>query len=138
MTDALLRHGPDGGELTVEAGLVLMSEGLETAAYLSLFGGNDDDDGSAAGERAQWWGNIDEVLPERTYRSETQNLIVGLPAVPSNLRRLEQAAGRDLAWMLAAGVAVSVTATASIPAVGRVALALVIITPTRRLELTFG
>ncbi len=138
MTDVLLRQTDDGGEITVEAGLTLMSDGLEAAAYLSLFGGNEDDAGVAATVREQWWGNFDEVEANRTYRSETQNLIRSLPAVPSNLRRIEQAAARDLAWMLGAGVAKSITATASIPAFGRVRLEVTIVTLKTTLQLVFG
>jgi phage gp46-like protein len=138
MTDVLLRETADGGEITVEAGLVLMSDGLETAAYLSLFGGNEDDAGDPASERLQWWGNFSESEPNRAYRSETQHLIRALPAVPSNLRRIEQAAGRDLAWMLAAGIAKSITAAASIPALNRVHLEVTIVTLKTTVQLAFG
>lgn len=138
MTDVLLRQSNDGGEITVESGLVLMAEGLETAAFLSLFGGNEDDGADDATERLQWWGNLAEPEPDRTYRSETQHLIRALPAVPRNLLRIEQAATRDLAWMIAAGVAKSVAVSASIPDVNRVAVAVTIVTLTRQVQLTFG
>lgn len=138
MTDVLLRQTDDGGEITVDNGLTLMSDGLETAAYLSLFGGNDDDAGDAASERLQWWGNLDEVEASRTYRSETQNLLRSLPLVPSNLRRIEQAAARDLAWMLETAVARSVTVSASIPALNRVRIEVSIVTPKTTLQLVFG
>lgn len=138
MTDVLLRQTNDGGEITIEAGLALMSDGLETAVYLSLFGGNEDDAGDAAGERVQWWGNLDETEPARTYRSETQNLIRSLPAVPRNLLRIEQAAARDLAWMIASGVAKSVSVSASIPEVNRVVVAVSIVTLKEQIQLTFG
>ncbi len=132
MTDVLLRQSNDGGEITIQAGLLLMSEGLETAAYLSLFGGNEDDP-AGTDTAQQWWGNLLDV------ETETQFLVQALPAIPFNLRRIEQAAARDLQWMLDAGVAVSVTVEATIPAVDRVLLALVIITPDgQRIELFFG
>lgn len=138
MTDVALRETNDGGEITVENGLVLMSEGLETAVFLSLFGGNDDDAGDAASVRAQWWGNLDESEATRTYRSETQYLLKALPAVPSNLRRVEQAAARDLAWMLTADVAKSIDVAASIPSLNRIRLAVLIVTLKRELQLFFG
>lgn len=138
MTDVLLRQSPDGGEITIENGLMLMSDGLEAAAYLSLFGGNQDDAGDAASEREQWWGNFDEPEATSTYRSETQYLLASIAAVPSNLRRIEQAAARDLGWMLAAGVAKSVTASASIPALNRVRLDVTIVTLKTTLQLVFG
>lgn len=138
MTDVLLRQSNDGGEISLENGLVLMSEGLETAAYLSLFGGNQDDAGDVASDRLQWWGNIDEVEPARTYRSETQHLLQSLPAVPRNLGRVEQAASRDLAWMLETGLATSIEVATSIPALNRIRLEVTIVTPTTTLELVFG
>lgn len=138
MTDVLLRQTNDGGDITIQAGLLAMSEGLETAAYLSLFGGNEDDPGGADTSQ-QWWGNVLDTEPERAYRSETQALLAGLPAIPANLLRVEQAAERDLKWMVDTGNAQSVTAEATIPAVGRILLGVVIITATgQRLEFFFG
>jgi phage gp46-like protein len=137
MTDVLLRQTNDGGEITVEAGLFLLSEGLETAAYLSLFGGNEQDPGDQD-SREQWWGNIGELVPARTYRSETQYLLRSLPAVPSNLRRIEQAAARDLQWMLDVGVAKSVSVAARIPALNRVLVDVTVVTLSKQIQLSFG
>lgn len=119
--DVLLFQTDDDGEITVENGLVEMSGGLETAAYLSLFGGNEDDDGRGANPLT-WWGNLDEVDPARQYHSETQNLLQALPATTGNLRRIEDAAGRDLAWFVGERVASSVTVAASIPGLNRIKL----------------
>lgn len=138
MTDVLLRQTSDGGDITLEGGLLLMSEGLETAAYLSLFGGNEDDPGDAGASTLQWWGNLLETDAARTYRSETQYLIKSLPAIPANLRRIEQAAARDLQWMLDTATALSVTVEATIPALNRVRINLTIDTTTDRVELSFG
>jgi phage gp46-like protein len=117
--DVLLFQTNDGGDVSVSGGLVKMSGGLETAAYLSLFGGNEDDNGQA-GNPETWWGNVNEPEPRRQYRSETQYLLRSLAAVPANLRRLEQAAVRDLSWMVAAGVATEVLAAASMPGLNQV------------------
>jgi phage gp46-like protein len=138
MSDPLLRQTNDGGDLEIENGLVLMSEGLETAAYLSLFGGNEEDGGDAAGLADQWWGNIGEADAALVYRSETQNLVRALPSVPANLKRIEQAAARDLAWMLTTGVALRVDVAASIPAMNRVRLEVSIVTPVRTVQLVFN
>lgn len=119
--DVKLFQTDDDGEITVENGLVEMSGGLETAAYLSLFGGNEDDDGRADNP-ANWWANLDEVDPTRQYHSETQNLLQALPATTGNLRRIEDAAGRDLAWFVDSGVASSVSVSASIPGINRIKL----------------
>lgn len=138
MTDVLLRQSNDGGDITIQGGLLQLSDGLETAAYLSLFGGNEDDPADTDTTQ-QWWGNLLDVEPERAYRSETQFLVQALPAIPVNLRRIEQAAGRDLQWMLDTALARSVTVEATIPAKDRVLIGLVIITATgQRIELSFG
>ena len=123
--DVLLYHTGDGGEITVSAGLVEMTGGFETAAYLSLFGGNEDDDGRQ-GNPETWWGNLDEVDPDLKYVSETQNLLRSLPATTSNLRRIEEAAKRDLQWLLSKRAASSVTVSASMPGLNRITLTITI------------
>lgn len=137
MTDILLRQTDDGGEITIENGLALLSDGYEQAVYLSLFGGNEDDPGGAD-TRLQFWGNLIEADQNAMDRSETQHLLRSIPAVPANLRRIEQAAERDLAWMVQAGVALSVTAEASIPRLNHVALKVTIQTTTGTRTLEFG
>lgn len=119
--DVRLFQTNDEGEILVEGGLVAMNGGLETAAYLSLFGGNEDDDGRADNP-AQFWGNFSEIQTARQYRSETQYLLKAIPATSGNLRRIEDAARRDLAWFVEARVATSVIVSATIPALNSVAL----------------
>lgn len=137
MTDVLLRQTNDGGDLTLEGGLFLMSDGLETAAFLSLYGGNEQDSGNAD-SREQWWANYIETEPARQYRSETQYLLRSLPAVPANLRRIEEAAERDLEWMLDSGLAKTIAVSASIPELNRVQIDVVITTLEKQLHLSFG
>lgn len=138
MTDVLLRQTNDGGDITIQGGLLLLSDGLETSVYLSLFGGNEDDPADTDRTR-EWWGNLLEEEAERAYRSETQFLLHSLPAIPANLRRLEQAAARDLKWLGDTGLAQSVTVEATIPAVNRVRLGVEIVTSTgKHIELFFG
>ena len=119
--DVSLFQTNDDGEITVENGIVTMGGGLETSAYLSLFGGNEDDDGRAE-NTANWWGNIDEVDPSREYHSETQNLLQALAATSGNLRRIEDAANRDLAWFITDKVASSVKVAASMPGLNKIKL----------------
>lgn len=119
--DVKLFQTDDDGNITVESGVVEMSGGLETAAYLSLFGGNEDDDGRADNQ-ANWWANLDEIDPTRQYHSETQNLLQALAATTGNLRRIEDAAGRDLAWFVDSGVASAVSVSAGIPGINRIKL----------------
>jgi hypothetical protein len=115
----------NGGQISVAGGLTAMDSGLEGAAYLSLFGGNADDNGQP-GNATQWWGNFSETDPARQYRSYTQNIIDSLPATSGNLRRLEDAIANDLAWMVPA-VASEVTASAQLTAPKRVEIAVAIL-----------
>ena len=136
--DVLLFQTDNDGDIVAEGGLVEMTGGLETAAYLSLFGGNEDDDGREDNP-GTWWGNTLESLPERQYRGETQYLLRSLPAIPANLLRLEEAAKRDLSWFVSVGAATSITARASMPGVNRVRLLIIIeargtVTQTEYLE----
>lgn len=117
--DVLLFQTLDDGDIIVENGITEMSSGLETAAYLSLFGGNEDDDGRDDNPHI-WWGNISENETAMQYRSETQNLIDKIPATSANLIKIEDAANRDLSWFLENNIASSVEVTASIPAYNRV------------------
>ena len=119
--DVDLFQTDDDGDILVEGGVVSMSGGLETAAYLSLFGGNEDDDGRKDNPLI-WWGNIDEEEAASEYRSETQNLLVSIPATSGNLLRVEEAARRDLEWFIAKNIASAVIVAASIPAVNRLKL----------------
>jgi phage gp46-like protein len=137
VSDVLLFHTSDGGDVTVENGQFVMSDGLETAAYLSLFGGPERDDGLAATAKYSWWANLGEVDEKRKYRSETQALLRSLPATSSNLRRLEDAAERDLAWFTEE-IADSVEVTATIPALNRVQLNVVIVIGGKRIGMVFA
>lgn len=119
--DVLLYQSNDNGEIIAEGGLIQMSSGLETSAYLSLFGGQEQDDGRPDNPLS-WWGNLGET-PERQYRSETQYLLRSIASVPANLRRIEDAVRRDLGWMLSTGVASEVTVEASMPALNTVRIA---------------
>lgn len=111
---------PDGGEINVENGEPEQSSGLDSAVYLSLFGGNKEDDGAPNG-RQQWWGNDGEP-PEQQYRARLQHFLRRLPPVPANLRRLESAAREDLEWLTQVGAASSVDVSASMPALNTVAI----------------
>lgn len=124
MTDVLLFQTPDNGEIEIEGGVVTLTPGLDTAAYLSLFGGNWKDDGSQ-NNRQTWWGNLGETEPAKRYRSETQFLLGTLPATSRNLRRIEDAAARDLQWLLDEAAASSVSVSASLIGLNRVKISVV-------------
>ena len=120
--DILLYQTADDGEINVSNGVVEMSGGLQTAVYLSLFGGNEDDDGLESNAR-NWWGNFDETETSRRYRSETQNLLQSIPLTSGNLLKVRDAVRRDLNWLLEEQVASSIGITVSIPGLNKIAIA---------------
>lgn len=101
MTDVFQFQTLEDGDIT---DLFETTEGQETAVYLSLFGGNEDDDGTPDSP-ASWWANADMDDPDEQQISRLQNLLSGLPATSGNLKRLNDAALADLAWL--EGVSVS-------------------------------
>lgn len=117
MSDVLLFQTPDDGDVSIDGGEFQLTDGLETAVYLSLFGGNWQDDG-AEGNPLQWWGNSGVIDPGQRQRSRTQYLLQAMPATSGNLKRVQDAALADLDWLTARGVSVSVSA--SVPALCRV------------------
>lgn len=121
--DVLLFQTPNDGEINVDGGITEMSGGLETAAYLSLFGGNEEDPG-AGDSPFTYWGNINETDPVRQYRSETPHLLGSIPATSGNLLRIQSAASRDLAWLLSEKIASSVVVLATIPGINRVTISI--------------
>ena len=122
----MLYQTDDGGDVTVTGGVMAMDGGLGTTVYLSLFGGNEDDPGgSDAG--SSWWANLSETDPVDWYRSETQHLLQALAATSENLRRVEDAVNRDLAWLVTEGVASTVSATAAIPQLNKIHIAVSVV-----------
>lgn len=116
MTDVLIFQTLDDGDIAIDGGVVQLTDGLQSAVYLSLFGGNDTDDGRPDNPNG-WWGNDGEP-PERRMVSRLQNLMDSIPASSGNLKRLNDAALADLAWLTASGSEVSVSA--SIPGLNKV------------------
>ena len=123
--DVILFQSLDDGEITVEAGVVEMDGGLRTAGYLSLFGGNENDDGSE-NNSLEWWGNAIGEEPEDRQVSRTQFLLRSIPATSGNLLRIEDAAKEDLQWLIDVEAASSITVVASIPGLNRVKLVVTI------------
>lgn len=137
MTDVLLRHFDDGGDINFVNGEPILSEGLETAAYLSMFGGNERDSGIDGDDPFEWWGNKIERLPERRYRSQAQNLLASLPLIPINLRRIEDAALADLAWFVETKLATFLQVIASIPAVNTVQITVDLVIADEEFQFVF-
>lgn len=101
--DVLICQTPDGGEIDIRNGLIERTDTPEVAVYLSLFGGND------------YWANLDETEPDKQYTAETGELLDTLVPSSANLKRVEDAVRRDLAWL-----GVDVRVEAFIPSLGRV------------------
>ena len=104
--DVLLSQTQNDGDIEVINGQVTLCSGLETSVYLSLFGGNE--------SGSDWWGNLEET-PSYQYVSETQRILKEIPAIPSNLRRVEECAYSDLKYLIDIKAASDVSATASMP-----------------------
>lgn len=98
MTDVFLYQTANDGEIDIDQGDVLMTGGLETAVYLSLFGGNFRDDGTTSNPK-QWWGNADVNEPQEKQTSRFQYFVNSSPATSANLRKAEDLAEADLAWL---------------------------------------
>lgn len=124
MSDVLLGQSDDGGEINIAGGLVELTDDLRTTVYLSLFGGNEDDDGLDSS--VQWWGNLDETDPAKRYRSRTEYLLQSLAPSSANLLLLEDAVRADLEWLREAGAATEVDAVATIPALNKLSLVVII------------
>jgi len=96
MSDVLLFQSADGGNIIIENNNdVQQTGGFETDFFLSLFGGNEEDDGSI-NNKNNWWANLMEDDPAFQFRSRTQNLLISLPLVSGNLRKVEDAVKIDL------------------------------------------
>jgi len=112
--DVLLYHGPeDRGEINEANGIIEMTRGFETMAYLCLFGGNQDDDGTEATKKQQWWGNEGEP-DEQQYRGRFQSYLKGEPLTSALIPEMEAAAIEDLASVFVPFYAESVTCSISL------------------------
>ena len=103
--DVLFTDTNDGGVLTVEDGLILCDKTFKTAVYLSLFGGNFEDDGVTT----EGFGACNVVEDKTKMVSKFQNIICSLPMTSKNLKLAEDAACSDLQWLIDDGIADEVT-----------------------------
>lgn len=113
--DLFIYPTADGGDIDVQSGQPDMDAGLWTAVYLSLF--------SAAG----WWGNA-IAAPGEQAESTLDDAMEGL-LTPALRQDIEEAARKALAWMVAAGIAASVTVAATIPSATRLDLTVTVEQP---------
>lgn len=106
--DVLLFQTTDGGEITVENNQIKLTEGLETAVYLSLFSPDD------------WFLNNIAETNEEKLSSETEQVIRNKPNVSKNYGLLEQAINNDLKWLTAGKYADAITVSVSSNQINRV------------------
>jgi len=112
--DVKLTATEDGGQITVRSGQPVMDDGLETAAYLSLFSGD-------------YWGN---AISERDEKTESELETLFSHTLNNQVRLdAEEYALQSLAWMKQQGIASKIEAEASIPRAGFLGLAITITQP---------
>lgn len=119
MTDIRIYNTMDGAFVNIKNGDVDMAVGLETSAFISLFGGDPDDD-CVGDNPLQYWGNRIETDAAEKLRSRTQYLMTHAPVSSANLARLKDAVLQDLEWMKTAGHALKIDAVVSIEGANRV------------------
>lgn len=108
--DILLIDTLDGPEMDIKNGLIISDPGFRTAVYLSLFGGNRDDNGEVVNSKT-WWGNcLNDVGKNEQMVSSFQSFIKTFPLTTKNILIAESKAEQDLQWFIDEGIADTVTA----------------------------
>ena len=111
--DILLNKSNNNGDICVENGAITLTGGFETAIFLSLFGGNENDAGGSD-RTNQYWANINEISDDVKYISQTQFLLNTIPLTSSNLLRIEDTIRQDLNWLISLNIASNIGITTSI------------------------
>lgn len=115
MTDILLTHTPDGGDIELANGRIVTDDTLRTAFYLSLFGGNEEDNGDSETQDEEFWGNKIAPSDDQKLRSKTQAVLLGTESTSANRIKVEDAVLEDLQWAVSQGWVESIVATVTIP-----------------------
>jgi len=102
MSDILLFQTDDGGEIELINGFVTLTDDLQTAAYISLFGGE------------TWFGNELQETDAAKIQSTTGKAINETPPGSGGLLIIEDAVRADLAWLVTENLASSVDAEATL------------------------
>ncbi|MDE1905021.1 MAG: phage GP46 family protein [Rhodospirillales bacterium] len=126
--------GAGEADLAIAAADLATDDGLETAVILSLFCDAPAQPGDAipdgSGDRRGWWGDLPVSGADSGGTADHVGsrlwLLERALQVPDTLRRAEVYAREALQWMIDDGVAGSVVASASFPALGQMALSVTI------------
>jgi len=137
MSDVLLFQTADGGNIIIENNNdVQLTGGFETDFFHSLFGGNEDDNGSV-NNKNNWWANLMEDDPAFQFRSRTQNLLISLPLVSGNLRKIEDAVKNDLKSYVDSGAITELNVSVSITGPRRVKIIITALADGNEINITF-
>lgn len=135
--DVLLFQSADGGNIAIGLNQdVTLTGGFETDFFLSLFGGNEEDDGSVNNTQ-NWWANLLENDPTFQFRSRTQNLLISLPLVSGNLRKIEDAVKYDLKSYVDLGAITELSVVATITGARRVKIVINAFADGKNISITF-
>ena len=135
--DVLLFQTADGGNIRIERNQdVTLTGGFETDFFLSLFGGNEEDNGSDNNKKT-WWANLMEDDPAFKFVSRTQNLLISLPLVSGNLRKIEDAVKIDLKPYVDSGAITELNTSVSITGPRRVKIVITALADGNKISITF-
>ncbi len=126
--DVLIVSDPSGGaEFTIAVinGTTSMTQDFTSEIILSLFGGNERDDGRPDNDEG-YWGNLLENEDQFKLVSLTQNILRGLAATSANLLLVDEAVRADLAHFLNRGTASSVDVLVQLVDVDRVRISVTV------------
>jgi phage gp46-like protein len=108
--DLLLTETRDGGDIQIENDLFASDRSFNTAVYLSLFGGNKDDNGKVKNNKTWWGDTFDGITENEKLVSRFQNILYGSPMTTENIQEAENAALLDLKWIIDEGIADKISA----------------------------
>lgn len=117
MNDLLLAPSPNGLDIVIENGIVVLTSGLENAVYLSLF-------------TSDYWGNALDQAADR-YTSRIPQIIATGVLTNESRKDVVTEAEQALAWMVSSHVADRVIVRGQIPATSTLHLGITIYEPQR-------
>lgn len=99
--DILLFQTLNDGDISIQDGVAIMTRGLETAVYLSMFSPKD------------WFCNENIDDKHERISAKTEDLINNKPQSSANYQLLVQAVKSDLGWLIKTNIANSIDVSVS-------------------------